>query len=411
MDLLEMANYSLKNLRHKGIRSWLTILGIVVGITAVVVLVGLAQGLRDQVGSQLQSFGPRTILIAPYSIDSSNSGAFVSGGASSANLRPSSGKLYDQDAERLRKVADMDIMTRVIMGRTILGYKEKEVTASVYAVDPSDFQETVSFEIDKGRFLEAADRRVAVLGSDIASDSFDTEIDMGAMINIGGQPYRVIGVMKKSGNSFAQVDSVIFIPFDEGRDMFSNTLLKNEISAIRIIVKEGANMQEVSQEIEDILISSHKVTKDTKDFTVVSPEFINGQVDSIMGMVTAFLGGIAGISLLIGGIGISNTMFMSVLERRREIGVLKSIGATEEEIKGLFTVESSMIGIFGGFAGVAIGWLLILMISIVGNFPASFTPIIGFGALVFSAAIGVIAGYIPAGQAAKLDPIESLRYE
>jgi putative ABC transport system permease protein len=410
MNLLEMAEYSLKNLRHKGIRSWLTILGIVVGITAVVVLVGLAQGLRDQVGSQLQSFGPTTIIIAPYSMEGSSSSSLM-GGASSASLRPSSGKLYDQDVERLKKIGDIETITRVIMGRTVLGYKGKEITASVYAIDPSDFKETVTFEIDKGRFLDSADRRVAVLGSDVANDSFETKIDLNSVITIGGQPYRVVGVMKKSGNSFAQTDSVIFIQFDEGRDMFSNTLIKNEISAIRIIVRDGASMPEVSQEIEDILISSHKVTKDTKDFTVVSPEFINNQVDSIMGMVTAFLGGIAGISLLIGGIGISNTMFMSVLERRKEIGVLKSLGATEEEIKYLFSVESAMIGVFGGVVGITFGWLVLVVISAIANFPASFTPIIGFGALAFSAIIGVVAGYIPAGQAAKLDPIEALRYE
>ncbi|MFA6530316.1 MAG: ABC transporter permease, partial [Candidatus Micrarchaeia archaeon] len=362
MNLLEMAEYSLKNLRHKGIRSWLTILGIVVGITAVVVLVGLAQGLRDQVGSQLQSFGPTTIIIAPYSMEGSSSSSLM-GGASSASLRPSSGKLYDQDVERLKKIGDIETITRVIMGRTVLGYKGKEITASVYAIDPSDFKETVTFEIDKGRFLDSADRRVAVLGSDVANDSFETKIDLNSVITIGGQPYRVVGVMKKSGNSFAQTDSVIFIQFDEGRDMFSNTLIKNEISAIRIIVRDGASMPEVSQEIEDILISSHKVTKDTKDFTVVSPEFINNQVDSIMGMVTAFLGGIAGISLLIGGIGISNTMFMSVLERRKEIGVLKSLGSREEDIWRLFLIESSLIGLLGGILGVALAFVLTFLIN------------------------------------------------
>ena len=408
MKYEEIISYALGSLRYRKIRSWLTILGIIVGITAVVVLVGLAQGLKDQVNSQLQGFGPRTVVIAPYNIEGGSS-SFL-GGAGSANLRPSSGKLYEKDVERISRISAIDSIAKIIMGRTILSFKGEEITGSVYAIEPDAFKQTTMVEIEQGRFIETGDKGVAVIGNDISQTAFKKIIDVGSVMDIGGRSYQVIGVLKKTGNSFSQVDNVIFVQFEEGKDLFSAQLIHDEISTIRLIIKEGYLVKEVADEIEQTLLSSHKLTADKKDFTLVTPEFINQQVDGITGMLTAFLGGIAAISLFIGGIGISNTMFMSVLERRREIGILKSIGATELEIRNLFVIESALIGFFGGIAGIMLGWVLISLISIVANFPAAFTLPISLGALSFSVIVGVIAGAIPASQAARLDPIEALRY-
>jgi len=406
----EFVSYAFQSLKHRNIRSWLTILGIVVGIVAVVVLIGLAQGLKEQITSQLQGFGPRTIVVVPFDLSGGSSSA-LAGGASSMNLRPSSGKLYDKDFDKIAKFGFIEEISRVIVGRSLLGFKGEEITGSVYGIEPDIFQKTATIEIEKGRFLEQTEKQVAVIGNSIAEDTFEKKVDVGALIQVGGKTFRVVGVLKKTGNSFTQLDSVVLINFEESRDIFSNQLAKDEITAIRIIVKEGYPVNEAGEAIEDTIISSHKVTEDTKDFNVITPAYLNDQVGSVTGILTVFLGGIAAISLLIGGIGISNTMFMSVLERRREIGVIKSVGATEQEIRDLFLVESGIIGIFGGTAGIILGAIVIFLIKNLADFPAVFTFEIGFGALLFSAIIGILAGTIPASQAAKLDPIEALRYE
>lgn len=405
----DVASYALQNLRYRKVRSWLTIIGIIIGITSVVVLVGLSQGLKNQVGNQLQSFGPRTILIAPYSLGEGSSAAI--GGASTAQLQASSGKLYEKDYEKIKRITDIETITKVIMGRTVLKYKDEEITGSIYAIEPDSFKETTEIEIEHGRLLEPGDKGVAVIGYDLAKNTYKKDVEVGALFEVGGKSYRIIGILKKTGNSFAQIDSVVFISFDEGRDLFEPQLVKDEISVMRVVAKEGSDVNEIGDEIETTLLSSHKLTEDKKDFTVVTPEFINKQVESITGMLTAFLGGIAAIALVIGAIGISNTMFTSVLERRREIGVLKSIGASEKEIQNIFIVESAMIGLLGGIVGIALGMAIVFLISLVINFPAQVTIEIGVGAMFFSAVVGILAGAIPAARAAKLDPIEALRYE
>jgi putative ABC transport system permease protein len=405
----DIASYSLQNLRYRRIRSWLTIIGIIIGITSVVVLVGLAQGLKNQVNSQLESFGPRTIMIAPYNLGEGSASAL--GGASTAQLRASSGKLYEKDYEKIKKLSEIETITKVIIGRTVLKFKDEEITGSVYAIEPDAFTQTTTVEVEHGRLLEQGDKGVAVIGHDLAKGTYKKDIDVGALISVGGKSYRVIGILKKTGNSFAQIDNVVFVSFDEGKDLFSPQLVKDEISAIRVVVREGEDVTEVGDEINSILLSSHKVTEDKKDFTIVTPEFINKQVEGITGILTAFLGGIAAIALAIGAIGISNTMFTSVLERRKEIGVLKSIGASEKDIQNIFIVESAMIGSLGGVSGLVLGAAIIFLINILADFPAEVTIPIGLGAMVFSATVGILAGVIPAARAARLDPIEALRYE
>jgi ABC-type antimicrobial peptide transport system permease subunit len=165
----------------------------------------------------------------------------------------------------------------------------------------------------------------------------------------------------------------------------------------------------VSSRIEDELISSHRVSKDKKDFSVITADFINRQLDTVTGLLTLFLGGIAGIALLVGGIGIANTMFMSVTERQREIGILKSLGAKESEILQLFLVESSLIGILGGIFGILLAFLIGFAISALAQINVAISPEVALFASLFSALVGVISGMVPARNAAKMDPVEALR--
>lgn len=404
MELLEMVRYALNALRYRKLRSWLTIGGIIVGICTIVILIGLVQGLKDNITEQIKGFGANTIIISP----ATTSGSGIGGSAFSATR----GKLYMKDYERVKKVPEIEYITPVITGGVNARYKDKELMLSAYGVEPDLFrQTTTTIKIEKGRFLADNEKGAIVLGHNVATKKFDKEVELGAPIYLGEKKFRVVGILESIGSSFTSFDDAIYIPIDDARDLFSNRLAENEITAIRITVKDGVNIDEVASEINDIMLSSHRVKEDEKDFTITTASSINQRVENVTGILTIFMGAIAGISLIVGGIGITNTMFMAVLERTREIGTLKAMGATESDIKKLFLVESAMISTAGGIIGLAAAYVFIFLINLSGVVPATFIPWVALGAVVFSAAIGVVAGYIPASQAARLDPVEALRYE
>ena len=404
MKLHEMVIYALRSLQNRSLRSWLTILGIILGITSMVLLVGMVQGLKDDVEIQLQAFGPRTIVIIP--IDVNKVAAY--GGVSMA---PTSGKLYETDYERVKRVGSIDTITKVLMSRMNAEYKDEAISVSVYGIEADNYQSTSeTIQIDVGRFLTSSERGAIVLGADIAQTGFKKAVELGSVVTLAGKQFRVAGILKKSGSSVGGVDSTIFMPIEDARQLLGDSLAPNELSAIRIVVKEGADPEEAAAEIEDIMLSSHRVNEDNKDFSLVTAAYIDSQVSQTTSLLSLFLGAIAGISLAVGGIGIANTMFMSILERRREIGLLKAVGMTENGILGLFVLESSLIGIGGGVIGIVLGAVLLRIVALL-SFPSALPAYVVAIALVFSAAVGVISGFIPARQAAKLDPVEALRYE
>ncbi|MEM3706621.1 MAG: ABC transporter permease [Candidatus Bilamarchaeaceae archaeon] len=404
MQLIEMVRYALGALRYRKLRSWLTISGIIVGICTIVVLVGLVQGLKDSITDQIKGFGSNTIIISPATLQGT--------GTAGTAFSTARGKLYLKDYERVKKVAEIEYITPVITGAINTKYKDKQLTLSVYGVEPDLFRQTTStIKIEKGRFLADNERGAIVLGHNTGYTKFDQKIELGAPIYLGEKKFKVIGVLESIGSSFTSFDDAVYISIEDAREIFSNRLAENEITAIRITTKEGTNVEEVADEINQIMLSSHRVKEDEKDFTVTTAASINQRVENVTSVLTLFMGAIAGISLIVGGIGITNTMFMAVLERTREIGTLKALGAREKEIKELFLVESAMISIAGGIIGLVLAYLLINLINFSGVVPAVFIPWVAVGAVLFSAAIGIIAGYVPASQAAKLDPVEALRYE
>lgn len=398
----DMVSYSMRNLTHQRVRTWLTIVGIVVGVAAVIVLVGLADGLRSSVSGQLAAFGPKTIIVSPVSLEGG-----IGGGT--ADLRPTLGKLFERDAEKVARIEGVHLATKVITTSLDMKFRDKHISASAYGVEPEDYTETTSIKIGEGRFLQPGDRRVAVVGYSIANDNFgDDKISVNNMIELGGQQYRVVGILQKSGSSFGPGDSSVFVSYEDGRELAGDALAEREINGIRIIVDEGFDTEEVANRIEFVLASMHKVPLDNKDFTLITPKFIEDQVNSILGTLTLFLGAVSGIALVVGGVGISNTMFVSVMERTKEIGVLKSVGAQNWQIERLFLVEAAMIGLVGGVLGVLFGIMVVLLLSVFGinATPSILTVLISF---IIAMSVGMAGGFIPARNAAKIPAVEAMR--
>jgi len=407
MNFLDCVEYAAKNLRTRGLRSWLTIIGIVIGVIAMVVITSVTEGINKEVTDLMSTFSPDKMFVVPINIDSGASMSFSAGGQRAL------GKLYQRDVDSINAIPGVQETARVVYGRSSVRFRDKEITAPVYAGDPQVF--TIFgdfFQIDQGRAYTDAEKKVVILGYDAANSLFGKDkIDVGNSIIINGKQYKVVAVLKNIESGLAAHDnSVIFVPFDEGRELFQAQLAKNEVTFVYIDLSDGYNAEEVKGAIEQKLASNHRVTLDEKDFSVITSDFVQKTVGSILDTLSKLLFAITAVATVVGGIGITNTMFMSVLERVREIGILKSIGASNRDIQMIFLTESAIIGFVGGLVGfiIAVG---ILFIGHEFGLPYLIRIRWVIFVFVFSALVGVVAGYIPARQASRMNPVDALRYE
>ncbi|MCX8175601.1 MAG: ABC transporter permease, partial [Candidatus Micrarchaeota archaeon] len=234
----------------------------------------MGQNFQGEVNRQLGALGGRTIFISPVS--SISSSPFVA-------AMPSSSKLQQRDYERLRRISEIEDVTRLIMGRTRVVFKEKEISSPVFGIEPGVFEKTMAVEIDSGRFLLPSDRHVTVIGSNVANDAFgqNKKVSVNSYLEIGGQKFRVIGIMKKSGNAFGggRVDNGIFIPFEDARSLLRHTFGPNDLGAMAVLLKEGADSDEVTEKIYAELDASRKVKPDSRDYSVVNPKTIQQTIN------------------------------------------------------------------------------------------------------------------------------------
>ncbi len=397
----DLFQYSITSLRHRSLRSYLTVLGIVIGVAAIVSLISISDGLMASVGEQLEAFGPRNAVVMPG--DASN--MVMSGGGYAP---PSQGRLFEKDFERVRSVPGTTYVSRALSVRVPLEFRGDTVTASPNGIEPEPFSKMMKISVSQGRFLDENDRGTAVVGRNYADKSIfrQNSMPVGSVFYLGEQKkkFRVVGILDPS-SSVAK--SMLVIPFDDAKELANGTILEDELSSIRFQVAEGYDFDETIEDVTWALASSRSVKPGKKDFSVVTSAFILQQVGQIIGVLTAFLGFIIAVSLVVGGVGVANTMNMSVMERTREIGTLRAVGASSQAILMLVVMESAIIGLAGGAMGLFTGWLISAIVSLFG-FKAAVSIWLAFFALSFSVMLGVISGFLPARKAAALSPVAAM---
>lgn len=422
MKFFDILTMSFNSLTHRKLRSWLTVLGIVVGVAAVVALVSIGQGLQQSVQSQLGGLGANLLTV---SLGFQRAGGGFGFGGERTSI--SSSNLTQNDIRTIRSTPGVLYVDGIVSGRADVSYAGQTTSLSIEGVDTSVWKFMVTTKLDSGRYLSTGDEYVAVIGYNVAHGLFKHDILLNSVIQIGGHSFRVVGILQAGTTAFGGGESIIYIPVDNARTVINNLDLQtNQFSSIQVQTIPTADVPTIQSQLTSNLMFTRHVTNSTQDFTVTSAQSLQQSISSVTSTITYFLAGIAGISLLVGGIGIANTMFMSVIERTRQIGVLKSLGTTNGEVMKLFLTESGLLGLIGGIIGVIVGVVLSIAISAFGGgsglgfFRARGTgggletvvsPEVLLFAIGFSVFIGAISGLLPARRASKLEPVEALRYE
>ncbi len=405
--MMEHFKIAIRNMFHSKLRTWLTMLGIFVGIAGVVALIGLGNGLQTAVHKEFETLGLNRIMVQPAG------SAF---GPLSGEL--STVKLTEKDIDSVRKASGVKSSGGFIIRNTNVIFKEKTHNANIFfhAVDQETLRVVKSsnlFKIEKGRDLRKGDIQKVSIGWSVAHEFFDREISPGEQIEIFGQKFEVVGTQKKVGSPIH--DGSIRIPL-EGAKHFVD--ISDQYNLIIGLSDPNADVDEVAKNIEKKLRSSRNVKEGSEDFSVQSSKQILNTVFAIFGIIQAVVVAIAAISLVVGAIGIMNTMYTAVLERTKDIGVMKAIGAKNSDITLIFLIESGSLGFVGGLIGIALGLGVANIIALIARqalasnlFQVSVEPSILLGILAFSFVIGAVSGVLPALQAANLKPVDALRYE
>ncbi len=413
MKLTQNLLESLESLNANKLRSILTVLGIVIGVAAVIAMLSIGQGAQHAITTQIESVGSNLIYVTP--------GAVRQAGVTSAF--GSAGTLTQNDAAALAQIPDVVAVAPEVDSRGQVSYLGQNANTRIVGSTP-DYQIVRNFSMADGEFISQANlvsnSSVVVLGSTVADELFGGSVGaVGQNIRIRGQEFRVIGVLaSKGGTGLANQDDQVIIPLTtaQTRLVGSNTFRgANVINTINIQVDKTSAVNQAVTNITDVLRSRHNTSAGTDDFSVTSQQDILGAATQVTSVLTIFLGGIAGISLVVGGIGIMNIMLTTVTERTREIGLRKAVGARRRDIMYQFLVESMVLSLLGGIIGVGLGWGISQIIGHVQLGGSAIKPLVGLDsvllATLFSMAVGLFFGLDPAARAASLQPVDALRYE
>ncbi|MCL5666196.1 MAG: ABC transporter permease [Patescibacteria group bacterium] len=393
-------------------RTALTMLGIIIGIGSVIAMVAIGQGAKDAIQANIASIGSNLISVSPGA--QRGVGTFVSSGLGSSQT------LTQEDVDALRSgLTQISALDGELSRRYQVTAKGTNTNTQVIGTD-SNYPAVHNLNMDSGSFITdqqvANMSKVAVIGPTVWEDLFGTSTPaVGQTIRISGQQFKVVGVTQsKGGSGFANQDDMIFIPISVAQHYLAgpNADGKLYVSAISVSAQNPGAMDAVQQQVTNILLQRHNIGNPASaDFTVQNQADIVSAASSVTNTFTMLLASIAGISLLVGGIGIMNMMLTTVTERTREIGLRKSIGATRHDISLQFLTEAVLLTFLGGGIGILFGWLLSLLMT---HFTGTQTAISAYSVMLafgVSAGIGLLFGYYPARRASRLNPIEALRFE
>lgn len=399
MFIRDVVKLSLSSLVDQRMRSFLTILGISVGIASVVLLTSIGEGIQQFTLAEFTQFGTNLIGINPgRSTTLGTSGAIIN------NVRP----LSIADEESLRKIPGVIDAVSLIQGNGPIEFEKRSRRTTILGVGPSA-SEVWQIKVVKGRFLPADDSRAArpfvVLGSKVKSELFRDKNPLGQRVRVAGERYQVIGVMESKGQMLGfDLDDAVYIPIVRAMSLFN----QQSLMEIDILYQSGLQSKTIAERARKILKNRHG----TEDFTITTQEEMLKVLDSVLGILTMAVGGLGAISLLVGGVGIVTIMTIAVNERTPEIGLLRAIGADHKQILWLFISEAMVLAGIGGLIGLILGagiaWLLGVFVPAL---PTHTPWIYAVYAEVLAIGIGLLAGVLPARHAAGLNPVEALRAE
>lgn len=407
MKIIDVLSETRVALSSNKARSGLTMLGIIIGISSVIAMVAIGQGAQGSIQASIQSIGSNLILVSPGA--QRGPGFQVSAGRGSART------LTQADADAITQaITSAKAVAPELSGRYQITSKGKNTNTSVIGTVPS-YPGVRNVEIDQGSFISDQNVRnlakVAVLGPTARDDLFGEGSDaIGQTVRIKGIEFKIVGVTKaKGGSGFGSQDDMIFIPLSSAQRFLAGDIY---VTTISVQAQDANSMTDIQQQITDLLLNRHHISDpQLADFSIFNQADIVATASSVTQTFTILLGAVAGISLVVGGIGIMNMMLTTVTERTKEIGLRKAIGAKKRDISLQFLTEAIALTFIGGLIGIALGWSISFAVTSFGILQTQVSATSIVLAFTVSAAIGIIFGYYPARRAANLNPIEALRYE